>query len=123
MAMLQLKDLCSKTTQCPLARDPTCQDQGQCCVVGKLKECLHRHFNHSDFRPGQLSSVLGATHGRDVFVRMATGAGKSLCIFLAPLAVSETVMGIVISPLIGLMEQHVRQSFTSVNLLVPVMWL
>ena len=46
-------------------------------------------------------------HGRDVFVRMSTGSGKSLCIFLAPLCRSEEAMAVVISPLNGLMDQHV----------------
>jgi ATP-dependent helicase YprA (DUF1998 family) len=42
-----------------------------------------------------------------VFVRMATGSGKSLCMFLVPLAVSDSGMGIVISPLNALMDQQV----------------
>ena len=42
-------------------------------------------------------------------MRMATGSGKSLCIFLAPLAVGESAVGVVISPLNALMEQQVRQ--------------
>ena len=47
-------------------------------------------------------------HGNDVFVRMATGAGKSLCMFLAPLSISELAMGVIISPLNGLMDQQVH---------------
>ena len=39
-------------------------------------------------------------------MRMATGAGKSLCILLAPLALSDSAVGIVISPLNGLMDQQ-----------------
>ena len=46
-------------------------------------------------------------HGNDVLVRMATGAGKSLCMFLAPLSVSERAVGVIISPLNGLMDQQV----------------
>ena len=45
--------------------------------------------------------------GKDVFVRMATGSGKSLCMFLVPLGLSESAMGLVISPLNALMEQQV----------------
>lgn len=47
-------------------------------------------------------------HGRDVFTRMATGAGKSLCMYLAPLALGESAVGVVISPLNALMEQQVQ---------------
>ena len=34
---------------------------------------------------------------------MATGAGKSLCLFLVPLAIGDPAMGIMISPLTALM--------------------
>ena len=46
-------------------------------------------------------------HGRDVLVKMATGAGKSSCIYLVPLAVGTTAVGVVISPFNGLMDQQV----------------
>ena len=42
------------------------------------------------------------------FFRMATGSGKSLCMFLPPLCVGESDMGVIISPLKGLMDQQVR---------------
>lgn len=54
-----------------------------------------------------LPGLLALLHGRDVFVRMATGSGKSLCMFLAPLALAESAIGVVISPLNALMEQQV----------------
>ena len=46
-------------------------------------------------------------HGRDVFVHMATGSGKSVCMFLGPLALSDSAIGLVIRPLSALMEQQV----------------
>ena len=52
----------------------------------------------SYFLPGQLESALPALHGRDDFVLMATGAGKSLAMFLVPLAYSDLAVGIIISP-------------------------
>ena len=36
------------------------------------------------------------------------GSGKSPCMFLVPLAVSDSGMGVVISPLNALMDQQVR---------------
>ena len=72
-----------------------------------LKTALEVFFHHDNFRPGQLAATLAATHGQDVFVRMTTGAGKSVGLFLGPLAVSDTAMGVIISPLIGLMDQQV----------------
>lgn len=68
---------------------------------------LEKHFGYDSFRPGQLEASVAAIHGKDVFVRMATGSGKSLCMFLGPLARSEKAVGVVISPLNGLMEQQV----------------
>ena len=50
---------------------------------------------------------MGALHGRDVFARMATGAGKSLPMFAVPLSYSAKVVGVVISPLNSLMDEQV----------------
>ena len=61
----------------------------------------------SSFLDGQLEATLPLLHGRDMFVRMATGSGKSLCMFLGPLMLSESAIGMVISPLNGLMEKQV----------------
>ena len=78
-----------------------------CVVIGKLKSALLKYFKYREFRPGQLESLLPILHGRDVFVRLATGSGKSMCMFLAPLAVSESAMAVIISPLNGLMDEQV----------------
>ena len=49
--------------------------------------------------------------GNDVFVRMATGCGKSLCMFLPPLVHGEKAAGVIISPLVGLMDEQVLYFF------------
>ncbi len=73
----------------------------------KLRNMLNSTFQHKEFLPGQLEALLPVAHGRDVFVHMRTGGGKSLCMFLVPLAFGGEAMGIVVSPLVGLMEQQV----------------
>ena len=74
---------------------------------GASKECLRGHFKFSCFRPGQLDAVLPILHGKDVFVRMATGSGKSLCMFVP---VPASYSSLVFSPLIGLMEQQAYEA-------------
>ena len=100
-----VKSLC-KDPLCPLSRGMETHAV-QCNVAARLEGCLEKYFKYSSFRPGQLASTAAVLHGRDAFVRLATGAGKSLCIFLAPLAVSDAAMALVISPLVGLMDQQV----------------
>jgi superfamily II DNA helicase RecQ len=73
----------------------------------KLEGALRSTFRHASFRPGQLEALLSVSHGKDVFVRMPTGGGKSLCMFLVPISLGRGAMGIVISPLVGLIEQQV----------------
>ena len=98
--------LCS--SECPVwASGDSASCNEQCTAELKLRSVLRNVFQHDHFLPGQLEAVLPAVHGKDVFVRMRTGGGKSLCMFLVPLAVSDSAMGIIISPLIGLMEQQV----------------
>nr|XP_020664646.1 Werner syndrome ATP-dependent helicase isoform X3 [Pogona vitticeps] len=70
--------------------------------------CLKMYFGHSNFKPVQwkvISSVL--QDRKDNLVVMATGYGKSLCFQFPPVYTGGT--GIVISPLISLMEDQVLQ--------------
>ena len=85
----------------------SCHGGTACSCSCKLREVLLKYFGHCSFRPGQMEASLSVLHGQDVFVRMATGSGKSLCMFLGPLAKSEAALGVIISPLNGLMEQQV----------------
>lgn len=85
-----------------------CQGDGPSCSCrSRLEEALYKYFKYSSFRPGQCEASLSVLYGKDVFVRMATGSGKSMCMFLGPLAKSDKAVGVVISPLNGLMEQQV----------------
>ena len=101
--------LCSREN-CPFAvftYDP-CDLEGVSCVAcHKARDALTKYFGFADFHPGQLAALMPVLHGKDVLVKMATGAGKSLCIYLVPLAVGTNAVGVVISPLNGLMDQQV----------------
>ena len=72
---------------------------------------LKRHFGHDQFRPLQREIVQDALAGRDVFVLMPTGGGKSLC-FQLP-ALMRDGLTIVVSPLIALMKDQVDALQTS----------
>ncbi|KIJ25298.1 hypothetical protein M422DRAFT_237125, partial [Sphaerobolus stellatus SS14] len=45
---------------------------------GELQLILKETFNLIEFRAGQLDGIRAVLEGRDTFVRMATGSGKSL---------------------------------------------
>ena len=79
----------------------------QCGAERKLRSVLRNTFGYESFRPGQLQAVLAVAHGQDVFVCVPTGGGKSLCMYLVPLAIGSDTMGVVVSPLVGLMKQQV----------------
>ena len=103
------KWLCSSKS-CPLA-NLTCEtglEKVNCTAYLKAKSALTSYFKFQSFRPGQLSVILPVLHGKDVFAMMATGAGKSLCFYLVPLATSPDAVGVVISPLNSLMDQQVE---------------
>jgi ATP-dependent DNA helicase RecQ len=72
-----------------------------------LREQLQRIFGLDDFRPAQREVIEDILAGRDVLCVMPTGAGKSLC-YQFPAAVTQGLT-IVVSPLISLMEDQVRQ--------------
>ncbi|MCH5217778.1 MAG: DNA helicase RecQ [Muribaculaceae bacterium] len=66
---------------------------------------LKRYFGFENFKGNQLPVITSLLEGRDVFVLMPTGAGKSLC-YQLPALMSEGT-AIVISPLIALMKNQV----------------
>jgi ATP-dependent DNA helicase RecQ len=72
-----------------------------------LLDSLHRVFGFASFRPGQEAVVRDALAGRDLLALMPTGGGKSLC-FQLP-ALLKPGVSIVVSPLIALMQDQVRQ--------------
>ena len=74
-------------------------------MYSKAVSALEKHFGYSSFRPGQLEAILPILHGKDVFVMMATGSGKSLCMFLPPLVCGTVAIAVIRSPLIGLMDE------------------
>ena len=75
-----------------------------CAAYCKARDALTKYFGFADFRPGQLAALTPVLHGRDVLVKMATGAGNSLCTYLVSLAVGTSAVGVVIN---GLMDQQV----------------
>jgi len=67
---------------------------------------LHRVFGHADFRGPQQAIIEHISDGGDALVLMPTGGGKSLC-YQVPALLRDGV-GVVISPLIALMQDQVE---------------
>ena len=101
-----MKGFCKEGVNCLVMTGGLSEGAG-CVMPEKLKCALRKYYKHDDFRPGQLESLLPIVHSKDVFVRLATASGKSLCMFLVPFAVSDTAMAVIISPLNGLMDEQV----------------
>ncbi len=74
-------------------------------LMARAHATLEDVFGYKSFRSHQAQIIEALVHGRDCLALMPTGGGKSLCYQIPALVRSGT--GIVVSPLIALMQDQV----------------
>ncbi|MBI3275304.1 MAG: DNA helicase RecQ [Methylocystis sp.] len=73
----------------------------------QARALLKSVFGYDDFRPGQAEIIEAVLAGAPVLAIMPTGSGKSMCYQLP--AILDGGLTVVVSPLIALMRDQVRQ--------------
>ena len=70
-----------------------------------MLDALHEHFGFDSFKGNQEKIIKSILSGKDTFVIMPTGGGKSLCYQLP--ALMKPGVALIVSPLIALMKNQV----------------
>src|SRR5207344_3236364 len=100
--------MATTTKKKPQSNKTTLYDEreGAGLVDPKLLRHLQNHFGFDGFKQNQGAIIKSVLSGKDTFVIMPTGGGKSLC-YQLPAMMSEGV-AIIVSPLIALMKNQVE---------------
>ncbi len=93
------------TTKKTISKAPKIPKNDRSLDKATLLTALSDHFGFSEFKGTQEKAIMSLMSGRDTFVIMPTGGGKSLCYQLPALVLPGCA--IVVSPLIALMKNQV----------------
>ena len=93
------------TTKKTISKAPKIPKNDRSLDKATLLSALSDHFGFSEFKGTQEKAIMSLMSGRDTFVIMPTGGGKSLCYQLPALVLPGCA--IVVSPLIALMKNQV----------------
>src|ERR1700734_3899628 len=106
MATTETKKIASRKTRTTVnSKSVKESDKSSAKVSGTLLSHLQDHFGFDAFKDNQDAIIQSLLSGKDTFVIMPTGGGKSLC-YQLPAIISEGV-AIIVSPLIALMKNQV----------------
>ena len=102
---IDFKIIIMATTKKKTSKAPSAIKNDRSIDKSALLTALSDHFGFSEFKGTQEAAIMSLMSGRDTFVIMPTGGGKSLCYQLPALVLPGCA--IVVSPLIALMKNQV----------------